>query len=238
MDAKELLRAGKLTDAIQSLTGELRDKPTDAKARTFLFELLCFGGEYDRAETHLEVLSDAGQPEAMGALVYRGVLHAERTRQQLFRTSEYPKPAGASPVPPALGTLNGRRFRSVVDADPRIGANLEVFVGDTYLWIPFSLLASVEAAPPRRLRDLLWIPATVRPARAYEGKELGEVLLPALGPFSGQHPDEAVRLGRVTTWEEDESGQEIPIGQKLLLVDGEEFPILELRNLEFASASD
>jgi type VI secretion system protein ImpE len=56
-----------------------------------------------------------------------------------------------------------------------------------------------------------------------------------LSPFAWQHADEAVRLGRMTVWEEDESGAVVPVGQKMLLVDGEEFPFLEIRRLEFAS---
>jgi protein involved in temperature-dependent protein secretion len=31
---------------------------------------------------------------------------------------------------------------------------------------------------------------------------------------------------------ENESGEALPVGQKMLLVDGEEFPLLEIRKLE------
>jgi type VI secretion system protein ImpE len=58
------------------------------------------------------------------------------------------------------------------------------------------------------------------------------VLLPALAPFTWQHPDDAVRLGRTTEWCEDEAGEVAPYGQKMLSVDGEEFPLLEVRHLE------
>jgi type VI secretion system protein ImpE len=37
----------------------------------------------------------------------------------------------------------------------------------------------------------------------------------------------------MTLWEEDESGEAVPVGQKMLLVDGEEFPLLDIRQLEF-----
>jgi protein involved in temperature-dependent protein secretion len=37
-------------------------------------------------------------------------------------------------------------------------------------------------------------------------------------------------------WEET-AGETVPAGQKLLLVDGEEIPILEVRNLLFAASS-
>ena len=49
MTAQSLFQAGRLDDAIGALSAELRDNPTDAQRRTFLFELLCFAGNYDRA---------------------------------------------------------------------------------------------------------------------------------------------------------------------------------------------
>jgi type VI secretion system protein ImpE len=50
MNSRELYQAGRLDEAVQALGSELRNDPTDTKRRTFLFELLCFTGEYDRAE--------------------------------------------------------------------------------------------------------------------------------------------------------------------------------------------
>jgi len=47
-----------------ALLAELRDNPTDARRRTFLFELLCFAGEYERADKQLEVLAQAGPGDA------------------------------------------------------------------------------------------------------------------------------------------------------------------------------
>ena len=48
--ARELYAAGRLDAAIETLGAELRDNPTDAQRRVFLFELLAFAGQYDRAE--------------------------------------------------------------------------------------------------------------------------------------------------------------------------------------------
>jgi len=50
MTATDLFQAGRLDEAVLALGVELRRDPTDSKRRTFLFELLCFSGEYDRAE--------------------------------------------------------------------------------------------------------------------------------------------------------------------------------------------
>jgi type VI secretion system protein ImpE len=234
-NANQLFQAGKLKEAVQALSAEVRSHPSDTKRRTFLFELLCFSGEYERAEKQLDMLAEAGPNSEMGALLYRSALQAERTRQDLFQRKEYPKPSGgaSSAVETVTGTLNGKAFQTIADGDPRIGPRLEVYAGGNYLWISFEHLASIQIPPPRRLRDLLWTPAVVRAGPALKGTELGEVLLPALSPFAWQHSDEAVRLGRMTVWEEDESGVAVPIGQKMLLVDGEEFPLLEVRQLEF-----
>src|SRR5579862_762391 len=90
----QLLQAGKLSEAIQALNDEVRNHPEDSKRRIFLFELLCFSGDYDRAEKQLNILGTEDMQKEMGALVYRSALHAERTRQDLFTKKAYPKPAG------------------------------------------------------------------------------------------------------------------------------------------------
>jgi type VI secretion system protein ImpE len=236
MTARELYQAGKLNEAIQKLGAELRDYPTDAARRTFLFELLCFAGEYDRAEKHLDVLGGAGIDAATGSLVYRAALSAERCRNSLFERGDYSQRPADSP--PIRGSLNGQPFESIEDADPRIGPRLEIFGAGELMWLPMAHIASLEIQAPKRLRDLLWIPALLKTGPAFKGTELGEVLMPALSPFSFRHSDDEVRLGRATVWEEPESGDPIPFGQKMLLVDGEDFPLLEVRSLEIAAAED
>jgi len=59
------------------------------------------------------------------------------------------------------------------------------------------------------------------------------VLLPVLAPLSWKHPDDAVRLGRSTVWEDDPKYGEVPSGQKSLLFGEEEEPFLQMRSLSF-----
>ena len=233
MTATDLFRAGALDEAIEALGADLRSDPTDAQRRTFLFELLCFAGNWARADKQLEMLRGRGQEAELGVALYRSALHAEQTRQSMFHDGEYPRTAVSETI---SGTLNGRAFAGLRDADPRIGARLEVFAAGSYLWVPFEHIASIQMQPPRRLRDLLWIPALVRTGPGFRGVELGEVLLPVLAPLSWRHDDDAVRLGRVTAWETLDDGEPVPVGQKLLLVDDEEVPILDIRELEITPA--
>ena len=237
MNPKELYQAGRLNDAIKALSAELRDNPTDIRRRTFLFELLCFAGEYERADKQLEVLAEAGPESEMGVLVYRSALFAERQRQDMFSRGEFPTQPDED-QPARSGTVNGKSFEFFSDADPRTGAKLELFAAGNYLLLPLEHVASIEIQPPRRLRDLIWTPAAVRTTPAFKGTELGEVMLPVLAPFSWRHPDDAVRLGRMTVWEKPEGHEyQVPFGQKMWLVDDEEISFLELRALEFNPAS-
>jgi type VI secretion system protein ImpE len=236
MNSRELYQAGKLDEAVRALGSELRNDPTDMKRRTFLFELLCFTGDYDRAEKQLDILADAGKEAAMGTLLYRSALQGARTRRDMFEKKTFPLAGGSACPTTAGGTLNGQAFETIEDADPRIGARLEVFAAGAYLWLPFEHIASVRTEPPKRLRDLIWIPAILQTGPKCKGLDLGEVLLPVLTPLVSKHPQNSVRLGRETVWEEA-GGETVPAGQKLLLVDGEEIPILEVRNLLFAASS-
>ncbi len=57
-------------------------------------------------------------------------------------------------------------------------------------------------APPQRLRDTLWAPALVQAAPSFKGMDLGEVLIPAIYPFSWK-----IRTKR-SGWAESRTGRQ------------------------------
>lgn len=234
MNPQQLYQAGRLDEAVQALGSALRSNPSDVRARTFLFELLCFGGQYERAAKQLDVIADTSKEAGLGAMLYRSALHAERTRQEMFAGGA--SVGGEAPPTAVSGTLNGQPFTSLSDADPRIGARLEVFAAGQYTWVPFAQLATVRVEEPKQLRDLLWAPARVVAAPKYKDFEFGEVLVPAVAPLSWRHDDWEVRLGREIDWQETPDGEEVPLGPKMLLVDDELIPLLEVRELIVAPA--
>jgi len=236
MKARALYERGDLDGAIQALSEELRDNPADTARRTFLFELLSFAGQWDRAEKQLDVLAREGENVEMGAMVYRSALHAERERDEMFASGAYPQ--GDSGPPTVSGTLNGERFESLEDADPRMGARLEVYAAGQYTWLPLEHVKTIRAEAPKQLRDLLWFPAQVIPGPRFSELELGEVLIPALNPGSHRHPDGVVRLGRETRVDALDGGEEALYGPKLFLADDAAVPLLEIRELEIDQPSD
>jgi len=259
--AKELLDAGKLAAAIEATTSEVKANPTDVPRRTTLFELLCFAGEWDRAEKQIDVIGQQSMQSAMAVQVYRANIQAERARARLFDAGVAPHflteptpyvdtqlealaawragdAAGARTLldkaeearPSISGSWNGAAFLDFRDYNDPTASVLELIVKDKYVWLPLDQVRRIAIEPPRKLRDLLWIPSRVE---ARDGT-IGEVFLFALYYGSHRHEDEQVRLGRRTEWKDAGHDLYVGSGQRLFLVDEEDRPVLEARTIEFA----
>jgi type VI secretion system protein ImpE len=262
--AKALYDAGQLGPALEALTREVKANPADQQRRAFLFELLCFAGEWERAGKQLDVIGHQSATSAAGVQVYRNCISAELARRRLFTDGLAPHFLAEPPsyvdlhleainrlragdadgaretldraeeLRPALaGSLNGRPFQDFRDYDDFFGPALELIVSDKYVWLPFEQLRSLRAEPPAQLRDLVWVPASIETAE----REL-KAFVPALYADSGSHPNDLVRLGRMTDWKQ--RGEELYMGAglRLFAVDGEETPVLGLREVEFSSPDE
>ncbi len=258
--AKALFEAGKLEDAISQLTRDVKANPADAMRRTFLFELLCFAGRWDRAEKQLEALGQESVQAEIGVQVYHNNIKGERERRRLFSDGVPPHFLTDPPAyvdllvaainhlregktgearqmldraeeerPEASGTLNGQAFQDFRDYDDVVGPVLELVVKDKYAWLPFEQIKRMEIEAPRRLRDLLWAPARIE---ATDGT-IGEVYIPTLYAGSSEHPNNQVKLGRLTDWKQVGEGLSLTVGLRMFLVDREDKPIFEARSVEF-----
>ena len=91
MNATELFRSGKLQEAIDAQVREVKTNPVDQGQRLFLFELLVFAGDLDRAGRQIEAIH-YDNPELDGAvLAYRQLLDAEKARRRLFHEGLRPQ---------------------------------------------------------------------------------------------------------------------------------------------------
>ena len=118
-----------------------------------------------------------------------------------------------SETPGVRGTLNGQTVAALRDADDLFGPVLEVIGGENYVWAPIDQIETVTLNPPTNPRDVIFRPAHL----VYRDGPSGDVLLPALYPGSHSHPDEAIRVGRVTDWPSGEDGPSRGAGGKLFL---------------------
>ena len=63
-DARDVLRSGDPRAALEQLKQEVRKAPRDARLRTFLFQMFCVFGEWERAVTQLTVAAELGMPSS------------------------------------------------------------------------------------------------------------------------------------------------------------------------------
>jgi type VI secretion system protein ImpE len=253
MVGAELLKTGRLAEAIERVTEEVKAKPGDLVARTFYFELLALNGDLDRAAKQLDVLASA--TGEIGGL-YVGAIQAEKERRNFFHGGPRPRvlaetpyampyleavehhAAGASGVameilqaaegPNVLrAILNGREVRELNDTHDLLGPFLELVMEGHYAWVPWEAIQSLTIPEPRYLRDTIWTPASI----ALHSGDHGEVLLFSL--YVDSHlQDEDVKMGRRSVWEQNPAGFTIAGGQKVIAADDRDWPILEIRSVE------
>jgi type VI secretion system protein ImpE len=139
--------------------------------------------------------------------------------------------AAFADAPQTSGSVDGRQFEWVADADPRLGPMLEAIVDGKYYWVPFHRLRTLTVEPPADLRDQVWMPAHF--VWANGGDSVGFV--PTRYPGSaGAAADLA--LSRRTEWHET-GDWFLGLGQRMLATDnGDEVPLMDLRQLDIVAA--
>ena len=257
MTPTEHYQAGRLGEAIEAQVAEVKARPTDQARRLFLFELLAFAGELDRATRQIDAIRLDEPDLALAALGYRKLIDSEAARRRCFTDGVAPEILGvmtesirlrlealaairanqpaealalldhaAEATPEVSGTLNGRAFRSLRDADDLLGGVLEVMALGKYFWVGIEQVVALALPTPRFPRDLLYMPA-----RLDLETESGEVFLPALYPGSFAQADDAIKLGRATDWVTLADGPTNGVGARVFLVDDDAISLLEWREL-------
>jgi type VI secretion system protein ImpE len=260
---EEDLRQGKLDDALASLQAAIRKAPADPKHRVLLFQLMSIMGQWERAMTQLNVVGDLDGKALPMVQTYRTALKCEELRAEVFAGKRTPllfgEPAqwaallvqslilGAQgksdesdalhaqafeQAPASSGKIDGQPFAWLADADVRLGPVLEAIIDGKYYWIPISNLRVLRIEKPVDLRDLAWIPAYLTLVNG------GEVvsLIPTRYPGSEASADPAIRMARKTDWQERKDGKDgtsTGLGQRMFATDQGDYPLLEVRSIEF-----
>jgi len=144
---------------------------------------------------------------------------AARLRTEAFR--------GAPATP---GTLNGKAFEWIADADSRLGPVIEAVIKGRYCWVPFAAVAKVVIEAPVDLRDLVWAPAQFQ---LHNGGQT-VALIPTRYVGSGASATGALQLSRATEWLELAPDHFSGLGQRLFTTSGPELGLLETREIVLA----
>ncbi len=257
------LKEGQLDEALKLLTAQVRSNPADARRRVFLFQLLALTGNWDRARTQLKVAGDLDAMNAMLVGAYNSVMTAELQRSDVFAGKRSPtiigepdqwlacllqalqfdsagRHAQAAPLreqafdgaAAVSGDIDGQPFEWLADADPRFGPCLEIIVNGGYSWVPFSRISQLKFDAPSDLRDKVWMPVQVTYANG--GQVVGFV--PSRYPDSERSDDADIVLARKTDWLELAPDLVIGSGQRMFASDVGEYPMLDVRVINFINS--
>ncbi len=254
----QLFEAGRAQEAIASLTQEVRARPMDGGMRYLLAELLCFIGDWDRADKQLDVLVHQDPKVLPGVTLFQLLLRAARARQQFFSEGRLPDFV-AAPGPLLQLYLQA----SIRIREGEAGEADEILTEAESQRLPLSGICNGQAVDDfRDLDDLTagvletftaagkyyWIPQDQlvglrmqapnrprdllwRPARIdlKDGSEIGG-FLPVIYPGSEQGSD-SICLGRTTEWQGGSGSPVRGLGQRMFLGGEQALGILEIQEL-------
>lgn len=260
--AAQLFQAGRLDEAITTLNGEIKKKPTDLDRRVFLAELLSFAGNLERADLQLDTIGTQEPQVAVTMALFRQLVRAEQARRQLFADGRVPEfiDQPADHLRLHLEALVALRAGDTADAVTKLAQAEEMRppVSGSHDGTPFDDFRDLDDLTGGFFEvytstgKYFWIATETvelvefrtperprdllwRPAHmVVRGGPDGEVYLPTLYGGAPADAEDALKLGRATDWSED-----VPvrgIGQRCFLVGEESIPMLQLGTLEFSGA--
>ncbi|TVQ55903.1 MAG: SciE type virulence protein [Phycisphaerales bacterium] len=88
--AHEQFQTGRLREALRTAVEEVRDDPTDLDKRFLLAQLLCFAGDFERADKQCEVITQQDAEAVVVTNLLRQLIRAESNRQSFFTDGRLP----------------------------------------------------------------------------------------------------------------------------------------------------
>jgi type VI secretion system protein ImpE len=259
MNAGELFKAGKLQAAVDAQLQEVKRHPADQAKRLFLFELLVFSGDLDRARRQIDAVTYGEAERDTVVAGYRRLLDAEQDRRKLFQDGKKPQFLGPQPEHvqwrlEAINCLRGNQQKEALELLNRANAAVAPQVGMLNA-TPFTSLRDADDLFAHVLEVMAkgvysWVPLEVIdslalnpprqprdliwfPARLdLRDGQSGEVFLPVLYPGTYEQPDEQLKLGRLTDWKSAEGGPVLGVGLRTFVAEGHAVPLLDWRELQ------
>lgn len=263
MTSAELLRTGKLDEALKALQSEIRGKPDDQSLRRYLFQLEAVLGRLDKALNQLQVLASLDADSMMLAQIFRPVIACELLRRDVFAGKRSPLVFG-EPMEwvgwlvqanaditrgefEAAASLRDQAFDAAPAVPGRINGQPFEWLADADSRLGPVIEAYIEGkyfwVPMARIQKMeLEKPSDLRdlvwlPARftwTNGGAVPGHI--PVRYPGTESSQDSALKLARRTDWTEKPAGTWLGCGQRMFASDAGEHPLLETTLIELNPA--
>lgn len=134
-------------------------------------------------------------------------------------------------APATSGSLDGKPFAWISDADPRMGPILEAIINGQYYWVPMHQIRSIHVEEPADLRDMVWMPAYFTWSNG--GETVG--LIPTRYPGTEISDDPLLLMSRKTEWIDKGAELYLGLGQRMLTTDEGEYSLMDIREVQFDS---
>jgi type VI secretion system protein ImpE len=261
MNANELYKAGKLAEAVEAAIADVKKKPTDLTARYTLAQLLCFTGDLERADSHLDAISTQEPERLVVVALIRQLIRGEQWRRQCFdegRVPEFlaePSPTLRAHLQATIALREGNtveaveKIREAQEQRPKSSGTCDGQAFDEFRDLDdrtasfFEVLTSNGKyywIPTERIERIEFRPPETlfdlvwRPnLMDCRGGPEGEVYIPALYHGTYQETDEALRLGRATDWRGEETNFIQGVGQRVVLAGDRDVSIMEISEITF-----
>jgi type VI secretion system protein ImpE len=262
MTAEESLRAGDLQECLRLLQMQVRNDPSKASYRVFLFQLLAVLGAWDRALTQLNVVGELDAAALPMVQTYREALQCEALREAVFKGERAPLIFGEPTGWLAL-LLEALRLDAAGDSGAAAAARAQA-LGEAPATAgglngePFAWLADADNRLGPTLETVLngryyWIPFArikrieIEPPSdlrdrvwmpaiftwANDGQAAG--LIPVRYPGTLAEQNHALWLARLTEWIGDDSALARPVGQRMFATDANDYALFDVRTIELMS---
>lgn len=113
-----------------------------------------------------------------------------------------------------------------IDSDFRLASVLEIFVQDSYNWLPLNAVSSIAFWDHEILTDVLWRRAHIT---LRDGERIA-AFVPARYPTE-RHQTDLIKLNKMTEWQEIE-GLPLAKGQKMLTSGETDIALLDVRTIQ------
>ncbi len=265
MAVEGFLQAGELEETLNQLQAQVRDAPSKAELRIFLFQLLAVMGQWQRALTQLNVAGELDAAALAMVQTYREAIRCEVLRAEVFAGKRSPLLFG-QPAQWAANLVEALRLSAeghyVQSSDLREQAfELAPASSGTCDGKPFDWIADADMRLGPIVEAIVnghyyWIPfnqiqqITIEepvdlrdmvwmPAYfvwANGGESVG--LIPTRYPGSEACEDGAIRLARKTEWQQYDEGLYFGLGQRLLTTDENEYSLMDIRSISLDTATE
>lgn len=263
MNAEKHIKEGNLEAALQELQEAVRNNPAKPEYRTFLFQLLCVMGNWDRALTQLNVVADLDPAALLMAQTYRELLLCEAFRAEVFQGKRAPLLFGEpnawlgdllQALSPATDGRGSEAHEIVMKALDQASARSGKIDGQPFEWLSD---ADMRLGPVFEIilnGKYYWVPADnvaeisfsepedlrdlvwlpVQIRWVNEGNSIG--FMPARYPGASTLDDAGNALARKTEWIDIGGDFHTGAGQRMFTSDSGDFSLLQSRNIVFDEA--